>query len=442
MTRKILLFLNILLITQICFSQTFDKAKLDNYLQALEDNNKFMGSVSIAREGKVIYTKSIGFADVEQKIKLTENSKFRIGSISKTFTAALVFKAIEERKIKLTDVLAKYYPSIKNSGKITISSLLYHRSGLHNFTDDEDYLKWNTSPKTENEMIAIIAKAGSDFEPDTKAEYSNSNFVILSYILEKIYKKKFKEILTKKIIIPLGLKNTFYGGKIDLKNDECNSYTFEGSWTKESETNMSVPMGAGAVVSTPNDLTKFIDELFQGKVVSNSSLEQMKTIKDHFGMGLFQIPFYGKKGFGHTGGIDGFSSMLSYFPEDKLAFALTSNGNNYKNNDIAIAALSCYYNKPFSIPDFKTFAVSGEDLDQYLGTYSSKEMPLKITITKKDRTLIAQATGQSPFPLDAKEKDKFEFAQAGVVLEFKPEEKQMILKQGGGKFTFSKDENK
>ena len=296
MTRKIFLFLSISLITYIGFSQTFDKAKLDNYLQALEDNNKFMGSVSIAQGGKAIYTKSIGFADVEQKIKLTENSKFRIGSISKTFTTALVFKAIEEQKIKLTDVLAKYFPSIKNSGKITISNLLYHRSGLHNFTDDEDYLKWNTTPKTENEMIAIIAKAGSDFEPDTKAEYSNSNFVLLSYILEKIYKKKIKEILAKNIIIPLGLKNTFYGGKIDLKNNECNSYTFKGSWAKENETNMSVPMGAGAVVSTPTDLAKFIDALFQGKVVSNTSLEQMKTIKDHFGMGLFQIPFYDKKG--------------------------------------------------------------------------------------------------------------------------------------------------
>jgi len=202
---------------------------------------------------------------------------------------------------------------------------------------------------------------------------------------------------------------------------------------------MSVPLGAGAIVSSPTDLTKFAEALFNGKLISNESLEQMKTIKDNYGMGLFKMPFYDKIGYGHNGGIDGFSSAFSYFPEDRVSYALTSNGTNYNNNNISIAVLSSFYNKPYEIPSFKSYDVSSEDLDKYLGVYSSKDIPLKITITKNDKTLIAQATGQSAFGLEATEKDKFKFDQAGVVLEFNPTDNKMILKQGGGTYNYSKE---
>ena len=143
------------------------------------------------------------------------------------------------------------------------------------------------------------------------------------------------------------------------------------------------------------------------------------------------MPFYDKIGYGHTGGIDGFSSVLSYFPDDKLSVALTSNGHIYKNNDILIAALPCFYNKKFEIPTFKILELKTEDLDKYLGEYSSPTFPLAITITKQDTKLFAQATGQSAFPLDATDKDKFEFALAGIKLEFNTTEKQMTIIQGG-----------
>jgi D-alanyl-D-alanine carboxypeptidase len=231
----------------------------------------------------------------------------------------------------------------------------------------------------------------------------------------------------------------YVGKKTSITNNECNSYKFAGNWIKETETDMSVPLGAGAIVSTPSDLTKFADALFTGKLISNESVEQMKTMKDKYGMGLFQMPFYGKIGYGHNGGIDGFSSVYSYFPDDKVSYALTSNGTNYNNNNISIAVISSFYNKPYEIPNFKTYEVTSEDLDKYLGIYSSNDMPLKITITKKDKTLIAQATGQSSFGLEATEKDKFKFDQAGIVMEFNPTDNKMILKQGGGTFNFAKE---
>ncbi|MEG1026786.1 MAG: serine hydrolase domain-containing protein, partial [Flavobacterium sp.] len=172
-----------LTLAQLSLAQTtFDKKKLDHYFDTLEQNNKFIGSVSVSKDGEIIYSKSVGFADVESKIKATDKTKYRIGSISKSFTAVLVLKAVENNKLDLSTTINKWFPTISNGDKITVKQLLNHRSGIHNFTDDSDYLDWNTQSKTEKEMIEIISKGGSDFTPDSKAEYSNSNYVLLTYI--------------------------------------------------------------------------------------------------------------------------------------------------------------------------------------------------------------------------------------------------------------------
>ncbi|HEX2683936.1 MAG TPA: serine hydrolase domain-containing protein [Ferruginibacter sp.] len=439
MTRRIIAISILAFTIQAGFSQSFDKARLDSYFQALENADKFMGSVAISQNGKIIYTKQTGFADVDNKIKPDDNTKYRIGSISKTFTTVLVFKAIEENKLKLTDKIDNYFPSIKNAGMITIGNLLYHRSGIHNFTASGDYLKWNTEKKTEEQLIEMIAKGGSDFEPGSKADYSNSNFVLLSFILQKIYKKSYAQLLTEKITKPAGLKNTYFGKQTNIKDNESYSYSFKGNWTKETETDMSIPMGAGAIVSTPGDLAQFADALFNGKLVQPVNLEAMKTLVDNYGMGLFKVPFGDRSGYGHTGGIDGFSSVLYHFDDGNVSMALTSNGTTMDNNQISIVLLSAVYDIPYEIPTFKSFEVTSEALDKYLGVYSSTQIPLKITITKNDKTLIAQATGQPAFALEANEKDRFTFDKAGVVLEFNPTARSMTLKQGGGTFTFSKE---
>ena len=440
MKKTILTTALLFAIGQIGFAQTnFDKAKLDNYFNALEENNKFMGSVAVSKNGEIIYTKTIGLADVESNLKATENSKYRIGSISKSFTIILALKAVEEKKFDLNQTIDKWFPTITNSKKITIKHLLSHRSGIHNFTDDKDYLTWNTQPKTEKEMIEIIAKGGSDFKQDSKAEYSNSNFVLLTYILEKTFSKSYSALLQEFIIKPIGLTNTYVFGKINPSNNECKSYSFSKTWKLETETDFTISLGAGAITSTPIDLLKFADALFGGKLLKAESLEIMKTIKDGYGIGLLQIPFYKSIGYGHTGGIDGFSSVYSHFPDDKISYALISNGTNYNNNNISIAVLSAVYDKPYDIPVFSTYSVISEDLDTYLGVYSSPQIKLKITVTKDGNTLIAQGTGQQALPLEAIEKDKFKFDQVGAKFEFNPKEKTMILFQGGGKIEFKKE---
>jgi CubicO group peptidase (beta-lactamase class C family) len=439
MKRKIFIALLIVFSSAQAIAQNIDKVKLDAYFDQLEKHEKFMGNVAVSRNGVIIYSKSIGFADVANKIKANENSKYRIGSISKTFTTVLVMKAAEEKKLNLNQTIDKYFPDIKNADKITVSNLLYHRSGIHSFTDDQDYLTWNTQSKTEKEMLEIIVKGGSNFEPDSKSEYSNSNFLLLTFIVEKSFGKPYKDLIDKYIVKPAGLKNTGLGEKIDTGKNECKSYSYTDRWNLEPETDISIPLGAGGIVSTPTDLVKFSDALFSGKLVSKESLEQMKTINGQFGMGLFKIPFYDKTGFGHTGGIDGFSSVFSHFADGNISYAMISNGTNFNNNNISIAVLSAVYGENFEIPKFDIYKPVPEELDQYTGVYSSTQVPLKITITKGSANLVAQATGQSAFPLEATEKDKFKFDQAGVVMEFNPAENSMVLKQGGGEFLFKKE---
>ena len=421
------------------FAQKFDKTRLDTYFNTLEKNNKFMGSVAVYQNGQIIYTRSAGFSDYENHIKATENSKYRIGSISKTITATLILKAVEEGKITLDKKLADFYPSIKNADMITVEQLLRHRSGIHSFTDDEDYETWNTQPKSEEELLDIISKGNSEFKPDSTFKYSNPNYILLSFILQKIYNKTYAEIVREKIVLPLGLNHTYFGSAINAQNNECYSYSFSGKWEKETETDMSIPMGAGGIVSSPTDMVKFGNALFSGKIISKKSYTQMTNIKDGYGMGLFKLPFYEKEGFGHTGAIDGFSSMLSFYPESGVTFALLSNGNNYSNNQIAITVLSEVFHKPYNIPEFKSFAVTTEDLDKYLGTYITDALPLKLTITKKGATLIAQATGQQQLLLEATDKDVFSFDKAGIVLKFNTEKKTVILEQGGGEYLFTKE---
>ena len=173
------------------------------------------------------------------------------------------------------------------------------------------------------------------------------------------------------------------------------------------ETDPSVPLGAGGIVSNPIDLVKFSYLLFNGKILKEESLKKMKKMNGQFALGLFDIPFYNKNGFGHTGGIDGFSSVFSAFTDDDIYYALNSNGTNFNNNDISIAVLSEVFEKPYEIPVFSNFEVNHRDLMKLIGSYSSKQIPLIIQVSVENNVLIIQATGQPKISLDAIEKNLF-----------------------------------
>ncbi len=429
-------FLLTLALFNTAYAQTLDKAKLDRFFDRLAEKNKAMGSVTLAKDGKVLYSRAIGYSQINgtEKKPASATTKYRIGSVTKMFTAVMIFQLVEEGKLKLSDTLDKFYPQIPNANKITIAQMLAHRSGIYNFTKDRDFRAWKIHAKTKDEMLAITAKGKPVFEPGEKTEYSNSGFLLLGYIVEKVGGKPYREALKERITSKIGLKDTYLGtGKTDVGKNESFSFNYIGDWKQEAETDLSIPGGAGAIISTPTDLTKFIQALFDGKLVSQESLASMKPIgKDEFGSGIFQYPLDSKTFYGHGGEIDGFNSRLIYLPEEKLALAYSINGKGYPATKIVDGIFDIYQNKPFQIPAFEIVVVSPEVLDKYVGVYSSPEVPLKLTITRDGSTLQAQATGQRSFPLEATAQDKFQIESRGIVLEFDHAKNQLTFKRGGG----------
>ncbi|WP_304517085.1 serine hydrolase [Cecembia rubra] len=438
MKKAIVMFTLIGVTMASVIAQDFNRAKLDEFFDVLEANDRVMGSVLLYYRGEPIYQKSFGYADRSEKIPLTKESKFRVGSISKTFTSVLVFKAIEEGRLNLVQSIEGFFPELPNAEKITLSDLLSHRSGIYSFTSSQDYLTWNTVPKSREELYQIILAGKSEFEPGTKANYSNPNYVLLTWILEDTYQESYPYLLQKYVLGPLDLNNTYIGEEFSPDQGEVLSYRFLGEWQQESITDMSIPLGAGALVSTPGDLTVFIRALFEGKLISEASLSQMTELRDNYGRGIFKFPFYDYFAYGHDGGIDGFMASLSYFPEKDLAYSLTLNGANMDPNQISIAVLSAFFGKDFDIPQFSDDSFTEEELDAFVGVYGAPGFPLDITIRRQKLALIAQATGQPEFLLEHEQGTTFVFRLANLSIEFQPENDQLTLSQSGMKFVLKK----
>ncbi|MGG5208435.1 serine hydrolase domain-containing protein [Chryseobacterium sp. MIQD13] len=437
---KKLILLSVISISGTAFSQNNGREKLGNYLDSLFVHHKVMGSFAFADNDQPTFVKVVGFSDAEKKQKANMNTQYRVGSISKTFTAVLVMKAVEDKKLSLNKKLSDFYPEVPNADKITIENLLQHRTGIHSLTNEPEYWQYNTKFQTESDLINIIKKYKSDFEPGSKYEYSNSNYILLGLILEKVYRKTYAELIKDKIAKPLQLKLTEAGGKIDPAKNQARSYQYiNGNYQVSSETDMSIPIGAGNIISTPTELLKFIIGLENGKLIKKENLDKMKTFVDNYGYGLIKVPFDEHSGFGHTGGIDKFSSVLYYFPDLKTAVSFSTNQSDMDSNEISIKMVETAMGKDFEMPSFKTLEIPEAELQKFTGTYSTPDIPLKINIFIKDKKLMAQATGQSEFPLEATSDTSFKFEKAGIVIDFYPAKKQFVISQGGTKNTFTKE---
>lgn len=423
------------LFASLCaFSQVPEFAKLDSFFTSLEENDRFFGSVAVAQDGELLYSKAIGYADLERSIPNTNETKFRIGSISKTFTASLIMIAVEEGRVDLDETIEKRFPSIQNSEKITVRQLLQHRSGINTFTD-RSFFSWYTEAITKEALLDTIVGKGSGFSPGTDFSYSNSNYVLLTYILEDVFNKSYAKILDEYIVKPLQLSNTSYGGKIDTKKKEANSYRMKDDWTLETEGHMSIPLGAGGIVSTPSDLCRFSKALFSGELVSRKSLEEMKpSDKDSYGFALEYSSFGDLSGIGHGGDIDAFTSTLAFFEESGISIALTCNGSNFGKHDIVIAVLSEILEKPYEIPLFEYIALTSEELADYIGQYESEDLPMDMIISANGNDLELEVVGQDPAILTAEGNHVFSIVKYGVKITFQASEEKMIFEQQGIKF--------
>lgn len=433
---KNLIALLLLVSGTLLHAQTQEQiTKLDSLFDRIKANDLAMGSISIFSNGKQTYSRSIGYLDVANQTPANSTTAYRIGSITKTFTAVVMIQLIEEGKLNAETLLEEYFPQVPNSDKITVEHLLRHQSGLFNITDDEDFRKWMLSPQSREEMLKRIVKNGTLFMPTEKTEYSNTNYLLLSYIAEEIEDKAYAEIVKQRIVDKLDLENTFYGGKIVPESNQARSYAHtESGWELTPETDMSVPMGAGALVSTPEDLNRFYWNLFEGNLVSPASLDRMKTIEDGMGLGLMKLPLEEHEVYGHGGGIDGFSSVAVHFPEEKVTAAFTTNGSYYQLHNLLVGALKITLGQEYELPELSpTVTLQPETLEKYLGTYSSLGFPMEISISREENTLIAQATDQPPIHLDAVGEDVFKAERLMLKLTFFPAEDKMLLEQGGQK---------
>lgn len=440
--KRTLLSLLTIFIAGPSFAQQADLAKfrkIDSLLTYLNANNKFMGSVAIQEKGKVVFDKAYGFANAENKLAAKPDTKYKIGSVTKIFTAAMIFQLIEEKKLNLNRPLSEFYPKIPNADKITIGHLLNHKSGIANYTDSPDFENYRTQQQTNKDMLARLESGEPVFDPGVRGEYSNSNYILLGYIIQDITKKSYKENLSQRITGKAGLKNTYYYTKINPKRNEAYSYTFtNGKWDRTEEWHESVAGAAGAIQSTATDLTKFINTLFTGKIVSKSSLDQMMTIDWGFGKGLLAYPFLERKFFGYNGGIESFKSVVSYYPKEEMGFAVLVNGGDYNTNDIILGILSIYYKKPYIFPNLTSVALDESALKVHEGIYSTPSLPFKVDIKLVKGELVAHATNQGSFPLNPVSENEFNYPPAGITITFNA--KGFTLRQADGSISqFTKE---
>ncbi|WP_152552809.1 serine hydrolase domain-containing protein [Schleiferia thermophila] len=438
MMSKIFILLAFMSLLFPGFGQTTDSLK--KYVEHLTIHNSFSGQIAIVQGGRLLFSTTAGFRDVESKKPISMDDVFRIGSISKTYTAALIFKLIEKGKLNAKTTLDNFFPEVANSKRITIEMMLRHRSGIRSYTEQMDYPEYHTQLKNSEQIVKKIETFPPEFDPGAQYKYSNSNYLLLALIAEKVMKKSYCELLTELIFRSNKLKNTFCDD-LCIRRVIPSFYHIGDSIIPSTITASSVAKGAGNICANASDVALFYQRLFDGKIIKPTSLSDMVTFENNVGAGIFQVPFYNRKGYGHGGKIDAFRSYAIYFPDDGLSLAIVSNvENDFDLNDILIGLLSIWYGIPYSFPEFQTVNFSASDAEYYIGEYTSNEIPLSIDIFLKNQQIYAQATGQAAFPLKMEDVEKFSFKQAGIVLEFKDlrdgKYQGFILRQGGYTFHF------
>ena len=427
-SHLIILLINFFVGTSLSAQQ-----KLDNYFKHLFQNRKMMGSVAISFNDSIIYTKTVGFANADTKTKINTDTKFRIGSVTKTYTAVLVLKAVEEGMLRLDDTLYTFYPQIKNAEKISIKQLLKHRTGIINFTEITGENSWEQAFHTEEEFIRFFVNERSNFEPGTDFKYSNTNYVVLGFILERIYDKSFAEILVEKICRPLNLKNTYFSTETDETKNEALSYNIQNEYIQNAQVNFSNHPASGGIVSTAVELNLFLSALFNKKLISEESLEIMlPKNRGEYGMGIEKLSFSNPEGYTHGGRIENYFSEYWYFPKEKLGIVTLANAINIYSEDIQMAMLQYAYNTKPELPNFnKIDELSEKKFREIAGTYVEKDKNVRVTISSDGQKMIFQnATARQMYiPFDYKGDSIFKYEDE-IQLKFFPSVKKMKLTQG------------
>ena len=422
-----------------------DLARMDQVVQSYVAGKRFMGTVLLAQGDKILLDKGYGYANLEWQIPDAPEAKFRLGSITKQFTAASILLLEERGKLSTSDLVKKYIPVAPAAwDKVTLYNLLTHTSGIPSFTDFPDYRSTESTPTTSEKLVARFRDKPLDFQPGEKWKYSNSGYVLLGYLLEKISGQTYQEFVEQNIFEPLGMNDSGYDANSAIILHRAYGYApGPNGPVNAGYVDMTIPFSAGALYSTTHDLLRWEQGLFGGKVLSATSLKKMTTpFKENYACGLMVHAVNGRQIIEHGGGIEGFNTDLAYYPDDKLTVVVLANLNGGAPEEIATKLAAVAHGEKVVLPsERKEIAVSPAVLAPYVGTYQLAAT-FSVVITAERGQLMAQATNQPKFPLFAESETEFFLKVVDAEIEFfkndKGEVTHLVLHQGGHDATGTK----
>ncbi len=373
-------------------------------------------AVIVVKDGQVVYRKAVGMASLELGVPLQPDMVFRLGSITKQFTAAAVMLLVEQGKIGLKDPIDKYLPGYPTQGHvITIEHLLTHTSGIQSYTDIPGWMTGRiTSDMSVQDLVDAFKKEPMQFAPGAQYRYNNSGYVLLGAIVEKVSGKTYEAFVADSIFKPLGMTSTYYGSNEPIIRKRAQGYT--GPADKPANArylSMTQPYAAGSLVSTVDDLARWDAALYTEALLKKPTLEQMWTAftlndgkRTTYGYGWGVSTLRGRRSIDHGGGIPGFSTFALRVPEDKVYVAVLCNSDNPKSSPSYVArrVAAIVMGKPF--PEHTAVTVDPKVLAGHVGVYEVDPETRRIVTVEGDK-LYTQRSGRSR--LEARPSSETEF---------------------------------
>ena len=380
-------------------------------------------AVLVAKNGNILYHKGVGMANLELGVPMKADMIFRIGSITKQFTAVAILQLMEQGKLSLEDEITKFIPDYPtHNHKITIHHLLTHTSGIASYTGMKDWtpevMKKDFTPL---EMIDFFKDQPMDFEPGEEWRYSNSGYFLLGYIIEKVSGQTYEDYVREHLFEPAGMVNSLYGNDINIIMNRAYGYQQgEHGYENANFLSMTQPYAAGSLMSTVEDMFRWNRALISGKLLSEESLALAWTNYTlnngsiiNYGYGWMPGDVQGSPMIAHGGGINGFMTHEAYFPDEDLFVVLFLNCTcigTEAAHKIAALALG----KPF---DYKEVEIEASKLDEYTGVFQNSAGNQR-NIYIEDGKLISQRVGGGTFRIIPFEADKFFFENSLTNIEF------------------------
>jgi CubicO group peptidase (beta-lactamase class C family) len=380
------------------------RARADAILQAAYPADGPGAAVIVTRGGRIIYSAGRGLADLRTRRPITPDTVFRLGSITKQFTATVILQLVAEGRISLDDPLSRFFPAWPQPGaRATVRQLLNHTSGIQSYTSIPGWMvEANTGRAyTTAEMIALFRDRPSQFEPGASWFYDNSGYVLLGAIIEQVTGKPWYEAVAARITRPLGLRTITYGVTGENMPAMARGYTGPPGAPQPAQLiHMSVPHGAGALIGTVGDLARWAQALHHGRLLPAALYRQMISpthlpggLVHAYGFGIQFGDVRGRPTIGHGGGIFGFNADSLYFPSEDLFVAVLANSDNPATSTAVISRrlAAAAIGDPY--PDFTRVDPDLRALEPYFGVYRAEGHGPPQRFFARDGRLYAQDEG-------------------------------------------------